>query len=119
MKTVSAQFDGSSRHYTYLTELDLEVGDRCLTKTPRGYSCVTISAVPAKVPVDPNAQFDYKELSRFVHVVLVRNTEGHNIAIASVIGEDHVAKGPTADIAISNLLKLVSHEEAKANHSLV
>ena len=62
MKTCSATFAGSKREYTYLTELDLKVGDIFLTQTTKGWAAVTISAVPATVPVDPNAKFEYKKL---------------------------------------------------------
>lgn len=60
VRTCSCKFDNSDATYTYVTRQDLKVGDK-VAVTARGRSAiVTVTHVPAKVPIDPYAPFDYK-----------------------------------------------------------
>lgn len=47
MKTVSVKFDGNSRSYAYMTDIEgVEVGDVLVVHTPHsGYTCVTVTSV--------------------------------------------------------------------------
>lgn len=97
MNTASATFPGSRREYTYLTQLDLKVGDTCIVKAPKGLAAVTITAVPATVPVDPNAKFEYKEIKQRIYFA-----KNGPLIIASQA--EHSATGDTKENAIANLL---------------
>lgn len=104
MNSVSAVFQDSQRVYTYITKLDLKVGQRFLTKTPsKGWTYVTVQAVPAQTPVDPNAKFEYQELKNelIIMPILVDDEEWF---LATALGRDDAAgKAPTEDQAINNL----------------
>jgi hypothetical protein len=94
MNTVSAKFNGSAREYTYLTELNLIVGDICLTKAPKGWAAVTISAVPATVPVDPNAKFEYKKL--VFHVSFRQTPAGIQATCADLVMNSNTKENAVA-----------------------
>ena len=104
MNSVSAVFKDSSRVYTYITKLNLKVGQRFLTKTPsKGWTYVTVTHVPAQVRVDPQATFEYKELKKEL-VVLPYEKDGKTWLCASIIGNSNVVgHAPTEEQAITNL----------------
>lgn len=111
VKAVEVVFSPSNGRYTYMTLLDLEVGDKVVVDTPRS-GLVVVTVAKTNVDWDIDAKFDYKFI---VNKVDTAQYDAVNHAMAEVKSLIEAERKAQARKAVVEQLGLKASTVAKIN----
>lgn len=111
VKAVEVVFSPSNGRYTYMTLLDLEVGDKVVVDTPRS-GLVVVTVAKTDVEWDIDARFDYKFI---VNKVDTAQYDAVNHAMAEVKSLIEAERKTQARKAVVEQLGLKATTVAKIN----